>query len=90
LDEAARLMRDVYTRRDEAETRGKRAARDLALRHSAVVAGRTAAERLEQIRRRRALLEPARTAALLRERLHFLREAERAIVRALDDQKELS
>lgn len=50
LDEAAALMREVYTHSPEARARGRRAAAEILELHSPIAAGRVVAERLKTIR----------------------------------------
>lgn len=69
LDEAAKLMRHVYDQPDKARARGLRAAEDIAQFHSPAVAGPKMLERIQTIRRRRARVAGAPSAAMLEDRL---------------------
>jgi glycosyltransferase involved in cell wall biosynthesis len=69
---AADLMRQVYEHREDAATRGARAAADMRSSHSPVVAGRIISDRLSVIRRRRVNPSRAYSIDFLQDRLEEL------------------
>ncbi|MBA3272244.1 MAG: glycosyltransferase family 4 protein [Chthoniobacterales bacterium] len=83
VDEAAALMRHVYTHRDEARERGLRAARDVRELHSPAVAARTIRARIQKIRNRRGGLLQTPTAETLDDRLDILQKAQRDFSRRI-------
>jgi hypothetical protein len=86
LEEAACLLRRVYEQRDEAGTRGVRAASDIASLHTPAIAGAILRARIATIRRRRAAPGSKRSIVFLEERVEEL-EAEVARLRATDHSK---
>ncbi|CAN5448393.1 hypothetical protein BH18VER1_BH18VER1_05240 [soil metagenome] len=81
LDEAAVLMRHVYTCQDEARERGLRAARDIRELHSPAMAARVIRARIQKIRNRRAGMLQTLTREILDDRLDVVQKAQRDLSR---------
>lgn len=81
VDDAAALMRHVYTHREEATQRGLRAAQDIRELHSAAVGARSIRERIETVRSRRAGTQRRVTLDELQDRVQALEKAQRELSR---------